>query len=70
MIKGGKAFAAGYGCAVAGLARDHREDQLAAYLLRDSGMALSAFVDAGMDDYDLDVIKALYREDAAGGGGK
>lgn len=58
-------LAAGYGLAVAGLARDHGEDQLAGFLLDDSGMTLAEFEAAGMDEYDLAELRKLF---AAGSG--
>lgn len=62
-----KFFTAGYGAACAGLARDHGEDDLAAYLLTDSGIPLEDFEACGLEAYDLDVIRKLFADNPQAG---
>ncbi|MGX9389793.1 hypothetical protein ACWX0K_10795 [Nitrobacteraceae bacterium UC4446_H13] len=54
------AFAAGYACACAGLARDHRETDLAKFPLDDSGIPLRDFEQCGVDEYDLAEVRKLF----------
>lgn len=58
-----KAWTAGFGVAVANLARDHMEEQLAGFLLGDSGIPQQAFEQSGLDAYDMAVIKKLFETD-------
>lgn len=55
-----KEFTAGFGVAVANLARDHDEDVLAGHLLDDSGFKFEDFENCGLEEYDLGVIRALF----------
>lgn len=57
-----KAWLCGFAIAVANLARDHMEQQLAAFVLGDSGVALEEFERAGLDDYDLIEIRKLFSD--------
>jgi enoyl-CoA hydratase/carnithine racemase len=52
-------FTAGFCVACVELARTHGEDQLAAYLLADSGITYEQAKAAGLDDDDMAVLKSL-----------
>lgn len=60
-----RAFTAGYGCAIANVARDYMEEQIAWFMLRDSGMQIADFRLSGLDPYDLEVIERLFESNAA-----
>lgn len=63
--KADKLFICGYGIACAEIVRLHDEPTIAADVLNASSFSLSDFEDAGLDDYDLDEIKKLFREEAS-----
>lgn len=52
-------FMAGIAAAVAAVVRQHDEPTVAADVLAGYGLKLEQF--AGVDDFDLDIIKDLYR---------
>lgn len=63
--KADKAFLCGYAIAVAEIVRLHDEPTIAADVLNASNFNLDDFAAAGLDNYDLDEIKKLFREEAA-----
>lgn len=53
------AFTRGFAIACANLAREHGEDQLAEYLLENAGYKLADLKEAGVESYDLRVLRPL-----------
>lgn len=62
--KADKAFLCGYAIACAEIVRLHDEPTVAADVLNASNFSLEDFSTAGLDDYDLDEIKKLFRDEA------
>lgn len=63
--KADKAFLCGYAIACAEIVRLHDEPTIAADVLNASNFNLADFETAGLDDYDLDEINKLFREEAS-----
>lgn len=53
----------GFGMAVASLARDHDQPTAAAGIISGYGMRLADFERAELDDFDLRVLRKLFREE-------
>jgi hypothetical protein len=59
-----KEFVTGFAVAVAALARDCDEPVHAASIISGNGLSLRDFVEAGVEDFDLAPIRALFETEA------
>lgn len=57
-----RAWTAGFGIACSELATSQGEGLLAAHLIRDAGLTLELFVEAGLDDDDIASLRAAMSE--------
>lgn len=56
-------FIAGFAAAAAEIVRTHGENQIAADVIATNGLMLKDFEGAGLDDYDMSIIRQLFREE-------
>lgn len=56
-------FIAGFAAATAEIVRTHGENQIAADVIATNGLMLKDFEGAGLDDYDMEIIRQLFREE-------
>lgn len=57
-------FIAGFAAATAEIVRAHDEPTVAADVIARNGLTLQDFQSAKLDDYDMDVIERLFREES------